>query len=101
MRTTSKIEKSSEKRFHFTERTVAGIKPPAEKRASYRDTEVKELGLLVQPSGFKSTSWQPTGALRCKTSSLRCDKRACRHEGIVSWWFNRAARMPNEPDGPR
>jgi integrase len=44
-------------RFHFTEREVARIKPPSEKRAGYRDTEVRELGLLVQSSGFKSYFW--------------------------------------------
>jgi integrase len=57
VRTTSKVSKSSEKRFHFTERSVAGIEPPVEKRASYRDSEVRELGLLVQTSGFKSYFW--------------------------------------------
>jgi len=57
VRTISKVSESAAIRFHFTEREVARIKPPSEKRSSYRDTEVRELGLLVQPSGFKSYFW--------------------------------------------
>ena len=44
-------------RFHFTERWIRAIKPPAEKRISFRDVQVKELGLLCQPSGHKAFFW--------------------------------------------
>jgi integrase len=44
-------------RFNFTERWVRAIEPPAEKRISFRDAQVKELGLLVQPSGHKAYFW--------------------------------------------
>ena len=47
----------STKRFHFTERAIRAIEPPAEKRIGYRDTAVKELGVLCQVSGHKSFFW--------------------------------------------
>jgi integrase len=52
-----KTDKVSETRFHFTQKAIRAIEPPAGKRASYRDAEVRELGLLVRPSGFKSYFW--------------------------------------------
>jgi integrase len=44
-------------RINFTERWIRAIKPPAEKRVAYRDRQVKELGLLVQPSGHRAFFW--------------------------------------------
>ena len=39
--------------FKFTERSVAALQPGA-KRRTWHDTEVRELGLLLQPSGHRS-----------------------------------------------
>jgi integrase len=43
-------------RFHFTQKKIAAL-PTPEKRVSYRDAQMKELGLLVHPSGHKSFFW--------------------------------------------
>ena len=39
--------------FKFTERSINALKP-GPKRQTFHDTEVKELGLLLQPSGHRS-----------------------------------------------
>ena len=49
--------KVSESRFHFTQKAIRGIEPPSEKRASYKDTQTRELGLLVRATGHKSYFW--------------------------------------------
>ena len=49
--------KVPESRIHFTQKTIQALKPPSEKRASYKDTQVRELGLLVRATGHKSYFW--------------------------------------------
>jgi integrase len=48
---------ASSERINFTERWIQAVKAPVEKRVSYRDAQVKELGLLCQPSGHKAFFW--------------------------------------------
>jgi len=43
--------------FKFTKKGLEALPTPREKRASYRDTETRGLGLLVQPSGHRSFFW--------------------------------------------
>jgi integrase len=44
-------------RFNFTLKAIAAIAAPQKERALYRDTQVPELGLKVQPTGHKSFFW--------------------------------------------
>lgn len=44
-------------RLNFTKKAVDAFPIPAEKRASYYDTQVRGLGVLVQPTGHKSFFW--------------------------------------------
>jgi integrase len=57
---TTKVQtppRDTAKRFHFTQRSIQALPIPAEKREAWRDTETRELGLLVQASGHKSFFW--------------------------------------------
>ena len=44
-------------RFNFTVAGINNLPTPTKKRVSYRDAQVPELGLLVQPTGTKSFFW--------------------------------------------
>lgn len=44
-------------RFNFTKKSIEALPTPTEKRAAYRDTTTRGLGLLVQPTGYKSFYW--------------------------------------------
>ena len=46
-----------EKRFHFTKAAIDAVPIPPKKRSTYYDDEVRELGLLVQPTGHRSFFW--------------------------------------------
>jgi|HubBroStandDraft_2_1064218.scaffolds.fasta_scaffold00387_7 integrase len=45
------------KRFKFTEKAIAHLPKPVEKRATYHDSDVGELSLALQPSGAASYFW--------------------------------------------
>jgi len=47
----------SARRFNFTQRAIAALPTPKEKRGAYRDLQTRELGLLVQPSGHRAYFW--------------------------------------------
>ena len=53
----TKPEPNAKRSFNFTERAIAAVDAPEKKRATFHDTQVPELGLLVQPSGHKSYFW--------------------------------------------
>jgi integrase len=44
-------------RFNFTLKAIESIPIPEKKRALYRDTQVPELGLMIQPTGHRSYFW--------------------------------------------
>ena len=54
---TGTTEGAPERRFNFTQRSIAAIPAPEKRRVAFHDTQVSELGLLVQPSGHKSFFW--------------------------------------------
>jgi integrase len=44
-------------RFNFTLKAIEALPTPEKKRALYRDTQVPELGLMIQPTGHRSYFW--------------------------------------------
>jgi integrase len=49
---------SPQPRFNFTLRAIEALPTPEKKRAMYRDEQVRELGVMVQPkSGHRSYFW--------------------------------------------
>jgi integrase len=44
-------------RTNFTKATINSLPTPSEKRATYYDSQVRGLGLLIQPSGHRSFFW--------------------------------------------
>ena len=43
--------------FKFTKKELESLPAPPEKRVTYRDTDTRGLGLLIQPSGHRSFFW--------------------------------------------
>ena len=43
--------------LHFTKRSLEKLPTPAENRAVYHDSQVRGLGLLVQPTGYRAFFW--------------------------------------------
>jgi integrase len=44
-------------RFNFTKKDLEALPTPREKRVTYRDTQTRGLGILLQPSGHRSFFW--------------------------------------------
>jgi integrase len=44
-------------KLNLTKRSVESLKTPKEKRATYYDSQVRGLGVLVQPTGHRSFFW--------------------------------------------
>jgi integrase len=67
-------------RFNFTQKTIEALPVPDAKRALYRDTQVPELGLMIQPTGHRSYFWyrkvrnQPTWRTIGKVSDLSLEQ---------------------------
>src|SRR5580698_4102 len=43
--------------FNFTRRGIETLSAPVGKRTIYHDTQVPELGLMIQPTGHRSLFW--------------------------------------------
>jgi integrase len=43
--------------FNFTKKDLEALPTPREKRITYRDTQTRGLGILLQPSGHRSFFW--------------------------------------------
>jgi integrase len=44
-------------KINFTKRSIEALPTPREERAIYHDTQVRGLGVLVQPTGYRSFFW--------------------------------------------
>jgi hypothetical protein len=52
-----KGERMKPTKINFTKRSIEALPTPKEERAIYHDTQVRGLGVLVQPTGYRSFFW--------------------------------------------
>lgn len=53
----TETDAETETQFNFTVRGIAAKPAPVDKRVTYHDTQVPELGLMIQKTGHKSFFW--------------------------------------------